>query len=775
MDYIRTTFKRIIFASISTLGGFTTITFAQEDSTFVLEEILVTARKTEESLQDVPLSISAFDEQAIRLRSIEELDDVALYTPGLSFEDYSNGGFGTPTIRGASQIAITQLEQNVSTFLDGVYIPRQYAVEIGTLNLERVEVVKGPQSALYGANAFLGAINYVSKKADLEDIVGDIGLTLGTDERQDLSGSISFPLLPGILAVRLAAGVSEFDGDWDNDFPNPVRVNPGTNGKIGGWDNSSYEIDILAQPNDALRLELGYSKFDVLSETRAQYRLSSAVGDLNCGGLLFGVASTTFCGELPETPIAPNTGEEIGFLIDPRTFGIDSETDFVSAKASYDFSDQFTLNYQYGSIQGEVFSAGNSDRDPIAGTTFPFLPGQVFNGFTQRPVGDFDYDSHELRLEFNSDGGFSGMLGAFFSDGEDFDGGSTLLVDINDPIEPITEIGDDFASDLVTKTEVKALFGLATIPLIDDRLLLTLEGRYTDESKTLTDTGETFPDFEDDYFTSRISLDYNLTDDSLLYASVAEGVKSGGINGSALAELTEEERFYDRDENTTYELGSKNTFVDGRLQLNASIYYIDWANLQISTLPSLATDPQTIGILTNLGSASSKGAEIDLTYAATDAITFNAGLALNDATYDDGTTSQRIVRLNLCADGSCPADGNLGGNNLPRSSDTQWSVGAMYEGTIGEADLDYFFRADYSGQSKQYVSELNTATVPSRKLLNLRAGINQNAWSVELWVKNAFDEEYVSNAFFIPLSFRVEYVPSFGNRRRIGLDVSYQF
>ena len=116
--------------------------------TTVLEEIIVTARKVEESIQDISLSITAFTEQEIAARNIEDANDIALYTPGLTFEDYSNGGFGTPTIRGGAQFNLDGLEQNVSTFLDGVYIPRQWAVNVGVEGIERIEVVKGPQSCL---------------------------------------------------------------------------------------------------------------------------------------------------------------------------------------------------------------------------------------------------------------------------------------------------------------------------------------------------------------------------------------------------------------------------------------------------------------------------------------------------------------------------------------------------------------------------------------------------------------------------------------------------
>lgn len=763
--------RKLSKITLATLTAFSVVGGAVSAQELVLEEIVVTARKVEESVQDISLSISAFTADEISRRSIQELEDIALATPGLTFEDYSNGGFGTPTIRGASQIVLTQLEQNVSTYLDGVYIPRQYAVDVGTTDLERIEVVKGPQSALYGANAFLGAINYVSKSADLEEFSADIGATIGDDDRQDFSAAVSVPLIPEKLAVRVAAAVSEYDGDFVNDFVSTAVVSPGTTGNIGGWDNESYEIDIVAQPTERLSFDFGYKKYDVLSETKAQTRVSTAGNDLNCGGLLFGFLPNTFCGELPSTPIAAFTGEPTGFLIDPRSFGIDSETDFLTAGGTYEINDALSVTYQYGSIEGEVISAGQFDRDLSLGTTLPFLPFPV-NAFSQTPIGDFDYDSHEIRLEYAADSGITGLLGFFTSDGVDFDGSSNTIAIPGTPIVALDEPGPG-GSDITTTTDIDAIFGRISIPL-SEKLVLGLEARYTDETKELVNAGVQSPTFEDDYTTSRISLDYSVSDDSLLYFSVAEGVKSGGQNASSTTLLEADELTYGSDENTSIEIGSKNTFLNGALQLNAAIYHIDWSDLQIQTLPRNATNPLALGILTNLGSAESTGAELDVAYVLNENWSFNGSLAVNDATYDDGTISQRIVRLGLCADGSCPIDGNLGGNSLPRTSDTQWSIGAMYEGIIG-GNTDYFIRADYSGQDEQYVSELNTAIIPSREILNLRAGISRESWSAELWVKNATDEEYVSNALYIPLGFQVDYVTSFGNLRRIGLDLKYSF
>lgn len=771
---------------LSTLHSLPTMAQEAEEKAAVeekeyIESITVTARKVEERIIDIPLSVSAFSAKDMRQKSIEQLDDIALFTPGLTFEDFSNGSFGAPVVRGASQFSVDQLEQNVSTFIDGVYIPRQYALDLGTLDMERVEVVKGPQSALYGANAFLGAINYVTRKADLSFMYGDVELTIGDDGRQDISGEISLPIIEDVLAVKVTGAISEYDGDWDNSHPGAnLATKYGTDEDLGGWDNSSYGISFVAQPTDSLNLELAYNSFSALTENNAGSRLSAFSGDLNCGATAFGF-SKVLCGEIPDTPRAVGSDEEVGFLIDPRSY-TDSENNITRFAATYELSAEINLKYQFANIEGEIISVGNADRNPLTGTA-SFVTGEVSNFFTILPFGEFDYDSHELRLEYSNDNGVYAMLGLYTSDGFDLDDGAGGLAAplYFDSAPAIT--GDDLIesarNNAVIETESQAIFGRISIPLIKDKLVFAAEGRYTDEEKTGSDSTGDFV-YKDSYFKPRISLDYHLHRDNLLYISYAEGLKSGGINNAvvrdatfALVPLPDDERFYGPDENTSYEIGSKNRFLDGRLSLNAALYYIDWSDLQVSVAATDAT-ATTATITANLGSATSKGIEIETTYAVTDNFTVNAGLALNDATYDDGTFSQRIVRAGLCDGIVCDPTGSIGGNTLQRSSDTQWNLGLQYDGKIND-NLDYFARADVAYQSEQFLSEINAGTIPSRTLVNLRAGISSKDWSVELWVKNAADEEYVSNAFYIASPFFVDYVPTWGNLRRVGLSAKYNF
>ncbi len=142
-----------------------------------LEEIVVTARKRDESIQDIPISITAFTAADIEKRSLQEMTDISLYTPGFNFENFGNEGGTAPVIRGATQVA-GNIEQNVSFFYDGIYLPRDYVTDLGFTNIERIEVVKGPQSARYGRNAFMGAVNYVSKRPT-EEWMAEGSLTVG--------------------------------------------------------------------------------------------------------------------------------------------------------------------------------------------------------------------------------------------------------------------------------------------------------------------------------------------------------------------------------------------------------------------------------------------------------------------------------------------------------------------------------------------------------------------------------------------------------------------
>lgn len=746
--------------------------------------IIVTARRREENLQEVPLSITAFSSDDLERRSLTELEDVALLTPGFTFEDYG-GAFGVPVVRGATQQDITTLEQNVSVFLDGIYVPRSYAFDLGLVDVDRIEIVKGPQSALYGQNAFMGAVNYVSSQPDPSGPSARFRASLGTDDWQELNGSINLPIVQDKLAVRLSGAISEFDGTWRNNHPLADSDVPnGTSGNAGGWDNLMFGAQVLLRPVEELTITAAYRRFELEGESNTSVRINPANGgflDLtpNCGALVNGVP-TLWCGELPAV-------SEDNNLIDPRKGGLISDTEIYSFGLDYELSDAFTASYSYGRIKGDALQVSTLTENALLDPD-----GQV--GFQFIPLGNFKYWQHEARLEYDDGGPFRAMGGGFISRVDDrdafplyfpafqpfFGGGPIPTLST----EPVTVEDTHFlVYDTSNVVKSKSIFGLVSYGFLDDTLRLTLEGRYTDESKEIINnqSGST-ERVDDSFFAPRITLDYNVSDETLLYALAAKGTKSGGINADpgafAPVGLIPSEKTFDADTNWTYEVGVKNTFLDGRLLMNAALFYVDWSNVQISsaaTVPdgiNLVANPPTI--ILNTGDVSIKGFEFSTVFNPIDPLTLNFNASYQDAKFKDGTISQRLRFRGYCDGVVCPLDYSIGGNTLQRSVPTNISGGFNWQDGLGSSsDLEYFVQADVAYQSKNYVDEFNLAEIPSRTLVNASVGLEWDNWGLRLWAKNLFNKEYVSSAFFITIG--AEYVPIMGRKRVLGLTLSGDF
>ncbi|OYY72572.1 TonB-dependent receptor [Sphingomonas sp. 28-63-12] len=724
-------------------------------------DIIVTARKIDEKAQDVPLAINAFSAKDLQEKSLTSLQDIALQTPGLVYEDYSNGGYGTPTIRGATQFSITSLEQNVSVFLDGIYVPRQYSFDVGTLSLERVEVVKGPQSALYGANAFAGAINYITTNRSLTKLGGRAQVGVSENGGFDIGGRINVPVIAGRLSLRAAGSKSDFGGDIKNSHPNAnVGIYPGTNGNYAGYKNDSYMFGATVKPADILSINFDYYHFDVNNEVHAGYRIESSNRDTNCGR-----AGGLYCGVIPVTPVNPPSGLPI-YVQDPRSSGIAASTNVYRGSADLELSDTLSLSYLFGKIDGQVFAAGDSEKNPLVGNA------GASNTFTFGPEGNYSYMSHEARLQYAAQNGIYAMIGGFVQDGTDLDIFSFGFQPFRGTTPITSSAGSLVSTPSTTRTNTRAVFGRVGIPLLDDRLNISAEGRYTDVKKNLVSGALNF-NYNEKYFTPRFSVDFKITPANLIYASVARGVKSGGVNPSTFAALIAAERYYGPDANWTYEIGSKNSFANGKGFVNVAAFYIDWSNLQVPQTPTGAPI-NTATVVVNIGGAKSRGVEVAAEYEVLKNFRLNAGFAYINATFNSGTISGRLARAGICDNVVCASNGNVSGNTLQRYSPWQWNIGAAYEAPI-TSSIKAFGRLDVFGESRQFTDESNTAIIGARTLANLRVGVRGNHWEVSAWAKNLFDKVYATNAFFTATPFGTSYVPSIGNRRRVGGTLSINF
>lgn len=840
-----------------------------------LNEVVVTARKRQESIQSVPVSVTAFSAGEMEQRGYSGLEDIAAATAGFTFQSFATGGaHGNPVLRGLAQTFTTARVQNVSFFLDGVYLQRQSMLNLGLVDMRRVEVVKGPQNALYGRNAFAGAVNYVTQEPGSE-FAGYLSAATGDNERQEYRGSISGPLNSNrSLRAKFSFGIGDYDGNIPNNHPVADANPPGPNlrGNLGGNKDRTYAAGLLSQPTDALQMRLSYYRSEIEHESPASYSLSGVnaarfglrfddQNDLNCNTATVNdispypprthTGNSLWCGPLPDyaSDVAERTVD--GIVIDPRAIGGVSETDVITFSTNYDISDALSLNYLFGFADHSSYTDGGaSDEDPLAGrgiatnALVTSVDNQNPAGYTfantasGRPNSELKSFSHELRFDWRPTPAFKTSFGGYFSNVKDEEWTTLYIMDLcnadsaeniancNKPLSAPNGLADATVLTAAAAYDqyarqaggtnrgewtaydetITAAFASVSVQLTDT-LETTLEARYTVEDKgivRLTDSTMLAPGESVCYgatctppndapvlpfgntlestiqvpedtakfknLTPRAIINWDFAKNHMLYLSAAKGVKTGGFNNAASeAELT-----YKQEENWTYELGSKNTF--GRIfKLNGAIYYVDWTNLQGGIPPSVA-GLSTSDIIANIGGANSLGIEIESELRLLRSFSIDAAGSYNKAQYKKGTqwaAGDQETGSFHCDGITCPADGDIGGNQLSRTS--------RYQGTAGLNLNTYLFdwslhsRLDTTYQSKQYVDPLNLGWAPARQLYNasLRLSSPDAAWEVGAWVKNLTDEDYAADAFLIGV-FN-QYLVSKGPRRTFGASLKYNF
>ncbi|HEY1077911.1 MAG TPA: TonB-dependent receptor [Fontimonas sp.] len=417
-----------------------------------LEEIVVTARKRTETLQEVPLSVTAFNAKDMEQRGFTGLDDIAAATPGFTFESFITGGaHGNPVIRGLAQTFTTSRIQNVSFFLDGVYLQRQSMLNLGMVDMERIEVVKGPQNALYGRNAFAGAVNYVTLEPT-DRLEGYLSAGTGDDDRTEYRASISGPITgSGTLLGKATIGVSSYDGATPNDHPVANANPPGPNlrGNLGGSDDTTYSVGLLYEPGSLYKLRINYYHSEFEHETGPGYSLSGVnaarfglrfddQNDLNCNVATVDDISpfpprthtgfTSWCGELPRYASDVAERRVNGIVVDPRAIGTITETDALTFSANINLTDMLSLNYLFGWADHSSYTDGGvSDEDPLVGrgivtnALVTTLDNQNPAGYTfantasGRPNSVLDTTSHELRLDWTASDTLRGSFGGYYS------------------------------------------------------------------------------------------------------------------------------------------------------------------------------------------------------------------------------------------------------------------------------------------------------------------------------------------------------------------------
>ncbi|WP_159982005.1 MULTISPECIES: TonB-dependent receptor [unclassified Novosphingobium] len=723
--------------------------------------IVVTSRKREERLQDVPLAITAYSGEEMRAKGISSLADLAAQTPGLAFQDV-NGAYAAPVLRGVAQIDQTGPQGNVGIFIDGVYLNNRSALAFDQYDLERIEVVKGPQSALYGRNTFAGAINYVTAAPKPDEFSGHATFTLGNYGRHEAKGSINIPLTKGV-ALRVFGGFSEFDGTIKNDLSGKY---------LDGWkDRWSGGAALTGEITDNLTLDLFGVRSETSNDHPALYAMPTSMN--NCGSVttVRGQQLNTFyCGKVPYPT---------NFQIDDKTgYGLTGSNEIYYGKLNYSGEAlDLTAVVSYTTAKFGLLIDTTGNPDAVNTPNFGGLSRQLYtNAATDRST-DWNYD---IRASSKAGSAVSWMLGMNYYD--------SLVSDILTlnfqtlGVEPGTTLPPVFSNRGGTlKTKGHALYGMLGYE-ITPQFNVQAELRYTIDDQHFVGGGsaagatgrQTFK-----YLTPRFSLNWKPADEVLLYATAARGVKTGGFNANA---VNTDYFTYGSETNWTYEAGVKTTWLGGALVANAGVFYVDWKDINAQKqLPF-----STLAVVGNNGDAEVKGIEAQIAFNPTRTISLTASGALLDPKYKSGVIDGEVSYIcgelanSTVTSSNCTSD--VGGNQIARTSDKQFALGAAWTVPDIVEGLDGYIRADYSWQAGKYSTGLNLQDQGSISLVNARAGLKFGNYELAIWAKNLLQDKYISRTTVVsstadsgPVS-GVSYTRVYpGERRTIGADLSVRF
>ncbi|PLK27591.1 TonB-dependent receptor [Novosphingobium sp. TH158] len=706
------------------------------------EVITVVARKIEEKLIDVPIAVTAMGSAQLTKLGAADLSGVQGAVPNVNIVQ----GRGSATsanffIRGIGQPdALQTFDPAVGVYVDGVYLSRIQGALLNMFDVQRVEVLRGPQGTLYGKNTIGGAVNIVSKKPDYDALNGEAAFTYGRYNEMTAKGYVSVPLAPGMAAISLAGVYDQRDG---------IVTDPATGRKYNDRDNLSFRsiLRVKAAENVELLVSGDYTR------QRNSLTLGHATADL-VGfdyNATFSAVTPFIIAAAPTAPYAfkastsfkGNEGQELDH------WG-------VSGTINVDLSDalQLTSITAYRKLKTAFFV----DIDATAAEL-----GDVFVGLDQHQF------SQEMQLKYTSDK-LKGVLGLYYLN-EGVDSYQEAYADsylryLGTPLNFLRTISDD----QVTKSY--AAFGQLTYSLTD-KLSLTAGLRYTHESKdyfrttTATTTSPvfstinivstfTFPNslpspfntldrVTFDAWTPMASLSYKPTENSTIYVSASKGFKSGGFNGRvnglgdvtlAVGSTTKIVPTFAPETVWTYELGAKASLLDGRVLLSAALFHSQYRDFQARVGGGNTGINGGSFPVINAGKLRMQGFEIEATIKPTKALTLNASVGYLDADYQEFNDGRRAPSY------SCNPTGTAITCRPAFAPPLTLRLGADYKIPMGEATLT--LGGDARFVDKHYLSVDNRPGLvePGYFLGNLYAQVDLGSYYLRGMVKNVSDSRY---------------------------------
>lgn len=698
-----------------------------------LEEIVVTARKTEERLQDVPITVTAFTAKELSERGMDDVYKVSQFTPGFSFEKLGNrygsqNGGNRPVIRGMSSIGS---EANAATFVDGIQFSNNilsFPFDI----VERVEIIKGPQAALFGRSTFAGAINIITKKPTNE-FENKVSFRAAEYNDYELNLLSRGPIVEDKVFYMVHGRWYDFGGQYRNALDNR---------KVGQERTLGGDGALEFRPSDNFRISIsgGYSEDDDgLAPSVIQDRFSN-----NC---FLDVARQYYCGVVKK-----QTATRINIAALQGKEGLNRDSARVMGTIEYDAGD-FILTSNTGVFWTDEEYGYDSDYIDAGRSTTNL----------RLETSDRTEWSTELRMASPSAERFRFMGGVFYYYRK------RASTEMHLSTAPTVDFGTGYVDNYAAFGSIAADF--------TDQFNGTVEMRYAQDKIKQVAAAGTVNKVSFKNWLPRATLNYKFDPNSMVYATVAKGNKPGAFNADPrlpanLVPVKEENSW-------NFEMGTKNTLLDGRLTVNAAAFYIDWTKQQLTDIYFLPNG-STISYLVNVGKTEIKGMEFNMEGQFTDAFSGGFGYALNDAKFVEFNDAEAGQLFN--------GNTSVKGKQTPNSPKHQFNLYGKYNYGITD-DIGGYLRADFSYTDTKYAQIYNLASTGDKKLLNVKLGIESAAWELAFFVDNLTDNRtpssvirYVDNKNSLARgtsqrtsTIQRGFLYSLADKRRFGLTGSYKF
>lgn len=709
-----------------------------QSSELILEEVVVTAQKREQSLQDVPISVVTYGADQLAARGIDELTDLSATIPNLVVNAFPNDpGAVRLFIRGIGQndVQLTQ-DPSVALYLDGVYIGSSFGSGFEGVDIERLEVLRGPQGTLYGRNATGGAVNILTRRANLEETEFRQDFTVGNLDAIKSRTMINVPL-SDTLAAKVNYLISKRDGYVEN---------KGLGADFGEEDRNSLVVDLRWQATDDLTLDYRYED----ARLEDSQRLEQVTAITPDGALS---ALTTV------TEWSPNRLDSVSSLRDIKNN--DLEISAHTLHVDWSVNDDITVKSitAFREFDNQAYS------DPLSTSEGNGLAGGFYTGAPS--IGNYKTSFEQLSQEFQ-------LIGN--TDTLDYVAGLYLYKDEADSdADGSISLGNLRPTDITaTENESIAVYGEATYTpnAMDQRWHITLGARYSEDNRKATRTNlnvQPIPLVDESYdkdfsnFNPSLTVSFDLNDSMNMYGKVVSGFKSGGTSQrSANRELFN--AGFDEEEILSYEAGFKGDFWDRRARLNMAIFSMEIDGNQTSV--QTGATPGARDFLP-IDDNSVDGVEFDLSLLLSEGLALNVGYAYLDTELGAEFVDSPAGRFYLT-------------DTFAYAPESSYSLALDYNTALPNGELSLGVTYSYQDEFSSSVNEADSFVHDDYGLWgasanwgNIRIANLDGNFQLLLWGKNLTDEKYTLGGGTAWSVFGTSEVLTFGGPRTFGLTVSY--